>query len=332
MLNKKLINGIEPFNEVFYKDCFYNSLFPVIKYFKRDVLSFLINDVAVYKEDNKIGNLNFDADYTSIYSFERLCCAESLIKLECKKKSDDLIKDIIDSILKERPVIVFIDCYYEKIRPEMHGKVHWFHTVTVFGYDMDNKTFDIIEHRHKDNLGYEKRKIGFTELINCNEGYIRNFSEQLKRDSYYSFYLDESLEDSYQLQDNNILSSLFKSNVLLNKEEIINGINRLQFFSKRFEEVVNNEVSLRKNTQDLVNVISNIINCKRVERYKLEKLLPTEYEMINLMDIVIEEWSSIRKIIGKYLFSGIYKPNDIKNAIISINEIVDFENLYILKF
>lgn len=332
MLNKKIIKGIEPVNEVFYKDCFYNSLFPVINYFKRDILYFLINDVVVYKEDNKIGNLNFDADYISVYSFERLCCGESLIKLDCKKKSDNLIKDIIDSIIKERPVIVFVDCYYEKIRPEMYGKIHWFHTVTVFGFDMDNETFDIIEHRHKDNLGYEKRKIGFAELKNSNEGYIRNFAEQLKRDSYYSFYLDENLEDRYQPKDNSLLLKIFKDNVLLNKKEIINGINRLEIFSKSFEEMVNNEVSLKENAQDVVNVISNIINCKRVERYKLEKLLPAEYEMVNLMDIVIEEWSRIRKIVGKYLFSEIYKPNDIKKAITSIKEIVDLENLYILKF
>ena len=331
MLEKKIIEGIEPFNEVFYRDCFYNSLFPIIKYFKRDILTFLINDVAVYKEDDKTSKLNFNAEFTSIYSFERLCCGESLIKLECKTKSDDLIKDIIDSIKKERPVILFIDCYYKNMKSKMHSGEHWFHTVTLFGYDLNNETFDVIEHKHRDSLGYEKRKIGFTELKNCHEGYIQNFLEELKRDSYYSFYLDENIRDSYQPKNNKLLSKIFKNNVLLKKQEIIDGINRLQAFTKEFEEIVNNEEELRKNSQDIVNVISNIINCKRVEKYKLENLLPTEYEMINLGDMVIEEWSKIRRIIGKHLFSGIYKPDDIKRAISSIKDIVELENLYILK-
>ncbi|WP_297418088.1 hypothetical protein [Clostridium sp.] len=333
MPNQKIIEGLEPFNEIFYRDCFYNSFFPIVNYFKRDIFSFLVNDIVAYKEDNETSNLNFNIDYLSVNPFAQICSEECLIQSECKEKSEDLVQDIIESINKERPVIVFIDCYYEKIRPEMYKKVHWFHTITVFGYDIEDKTFDIIEHKYKDNLGYMKRKIGFLELKECNDGFIQNCLEKVGNFAYsfYSFYLDKSLEENYYPKDKKSLCDTFKSNLLLKKQEIVCGINSLENFSKSLEEIVLKETVLKDKAEDILNIINNIINCKRVEQYKMNILYCENYEIINLIDLILEEWNRLRKVIVKYLVSGVYKVKDIEKAIESIKEIVELENIYIEK-
>lgn len=45
----KIIEPIEPFNEIYYQSCLYNSLFPVIRHFQLSILPLLINDWLVYE-------------------------------------------------------------------------------------------------------------------------------------------------------------------------------------------------------------------------------------------------------------------------------------------
>ena len=40
MCDKKLLDNITPFNELFYKSCFYNSLFSVVTHFNKDLIPF----------------------------------------------------------------------------------------------------------------------------------------------------------------------------------------------------------------------------------------------------------------------------------------------------
>ncbi|NFF81608.1 hypothetical protein FC764_10220 [Clostridium botulinum] len=330
MNNRKVIENIEPFNDAYYKYCFFNSLFPIIAHFKRDILEFLINDVLVYKDD-EFTKLRFNSDYLPIYSFERMCCGELGIKFDYKKECEDIVTHTISSIDKNRPVIVLVDCFYEKIRPEMYGKIHWFHTLTVYGYDKEIEMFDIIEHQHKDNLDYKKRKISFNELADSNLGYFRNFHDKIKREPFFSFYLDEEHNENYIRMNEDELKDKFKSNMILRKKEILEGILKLESFGEMLKEIVEDEDKLKEYAEDIVNITNNIINCKRVEMYKVENIFPDKYEMSNLINIIIDNWSKIRKIIGKYLFSEIYKSTNLKKIHELVDDIIDLEQIYVSK-
>ena len=57
---KKIIEGIKPYNEIFYRDCFYNSFFPIVKRYGGQIEEYLINDVPCYEWDCKSKKLEVD--------------------------------------------------------------------------------------------------------------------------------------------------------------------------------------------------------------------------------------------------------------------------------
>ena len=48
--HEKVIAHIEPFNDIFYKSCFYNSLIPIILHYEKDITPIIINDICVYQK------------------------------------------------------------------------------------------------------------------------------------------------------------------------------------------------------------------------------------------------------------------------------------------
>lgn len=57
MDNEKYIANIEPFNDLYFMNCFFSSLFPVVLSYKKDILPLLINSVMVYSLNSKIDPL-----------------------------------------------------------------------------------------------------------------------------------------------------------------------------------------------------------------------------------------------------------------------------------
>ncbi|MDT2241839.1 non-ribosomal peptide synthetase [Paenibacillus larvae] len=48
MAEQYILTPMEPFNDIFYKNCFYNSAFAVMKHFNRNAVDLIINDLGVY--------------------------------------------------------------------------------------------------------------------------------------------------------------------------------------------------------------------------------------------------------------------------------------------
>ncbi|MDR0268475.1 hypothetical protein [Paenibacillus sp.] len=330
MNNKNRIDGIVPFNEIYYKDCFYNSLFPIVLYFQKNILHFLVNDIFHYARSQQ-HNIP-DIQCTTVNSIDKVFF-DTGIHCDYKVSTDDIIGDLLTSLSQGRPAIVWIDCYYEAIRPEMYRKMHWPHTLAVFGYDQELQTFDIIEHAHKDNLAYEKRTIGFAELQDCYKGFLDNLSAQINRPTFYSLYggTGEGMDASEQVSDENLASTLIR-NVKSYAELISEGLNQLQAYEAEFEHLLLNEDELKKQGDALVQSFNNILNFKRIERYKLIKLFPAEVELLRNIDGVIDQWGIIRKAVLKYLYTGIYKAGDVAAANKGFKRVLTLEHDYLNNF
>ncbi|WDV45041.1 beta-ketoacyl synthase N-terminal-like domain-containing protein [Clostridiaceae bacterium M8S5] len=320
--HKRFIKNIEPYNDLFYKNCYYNSLFPVIKHFGGDVMRFMINDIMTYNLAQTENSINIDIKYNQIEEEETLY--EDLA-IECISMiySEDIVGELINQINKERPAIIWIDCFYESIREQMYNKQHWAHTLLVFGYNLKNKTFDIIEHMHKDSLGYQKKSISFKELEACYEGYINNFHKN-EQPSLYMFDKGATCKniDKYNVYVGNFLKS---------KDIWAKGLNDLGNFAKDFKIIMQDEKKLSENVQELVASMNNIINAKEVVKYKAERLLQSE-ELTRLTNDVVLMWSKIRKNIAKFMYTNKYKINAVNESIELIDEIIKLEYRFIERF
>jgi len=326
MENIRIINDIKPFNEIFYKTCFYSSLFPIINKYSRDILPIFLNDVIVYDNLSLNNKAHFAMNYIEINSLE-----DALRSIGIDMKSlyykEDLINDIKKSIEEDRPVIIWVDCFYEPFRKDSFEKKHWSHTLLIHGFNDNERTIDIVEHKHRDNLSYENRTITYEDIKNSYEGYYNNFKSRSNSPAYFEFLLNKSYEmpnldfESYK--------RTFVKNQKEKEKEVLSGLEKLRNFAKDFENIVLDEEALKGKVEDLTNSFNMIINAKQVEVYKIAKLLGEDHMLFKLQQEIVQNWMSIRAIVAKYKFSKIYKQNSFIPLFDKFNFILEDEQLYI---
>ena len=320
--NRVLIDGIKPFNEIYYKNCFYNSAFPVIELYGRSINTFLINDVPVFSYDEDSTEMKLDVEYIQVKHIEKLLEEEGIM-VETKDSSENIVKDIIKSISKKRPVVIWIDCFYESIRPEMYQKSHWPHTLLVYGYDESQKVFYIIEHEHRDNLSYKPRTIGFEDIINSYNGYLTNFSTNDA--TYYEFYYNSAIAQEKTDKDSRYL---YLSYITANKDLIKEHLDYLNKFTLDLEKIVLDKSVLDMSIQWLLDGINNIVNIKQVEKYLITNLFGSESECCSTFEEIFSNWIFTRGAVAKYMYSGVYKQQAFRSLIQSVSKFYELESKY----
>jgi hypothetical protein len=320
------ISPIEPFNELYYKLCFYNSIFPVIHHFNRNILSILINDINFYDFNEINGSKRLTMDYHSYQPIEAV--VQTLgINAVIKKESPDIINDLIYGLNNEHPVIIWVDCYYASIRKDMYQKRHYAHTWLVYGYDKNKEIFDIIEHNHKDNLTYGKKEISFNELKDAYNGVFIHCHDDMIKDNYYEFYTNP---DSHSKNGNNSdhMVMLYKNFERL-KSHVLRGLNKLEDFISYFKEVYMEQEKLLEEAEALINGFNDIINAKNVELYKYKILFDEKDEKVVNVKTIIDCWTFLRNVLARYMYTGEYEGQSLKEAYDKLYNVYGIEkNLY----
>lgn len=315
------ICNIEPFNDLFYKSCFYNSLFPVINHFNKDIMPVLTNDIILY-DCNEESTIKIDIVYKPIKPIETLL-GDQGIKINTKDHVDDVVESLVLSIDYGRPVIIWVDSYYEPIRADVYHKTHWEHTLLVYGYNKKKRYFKIIEHDNKEKLSYRHYTISFEDLENCFEGYLSNFYRKEHFPIYNEFFLDEISENCCKNSKSNIVS--LADNMISNKSLIISSMVHLKDFICYFEEIIAVNEKPLKVINEIVNMFSNIINARKVELYRLERVQNQRPEVCNLLEEIITEWNIVRSKLAKVLFSSDINHKSLYSVSDKLRKIYDLE-------
>jgi hypothetical protein len=325
-----VLQGIEPFNEIFYKNCFYNSAFPIIKHYGRSIIPLLSNDILVYINKSGKEKAALGVEYHSGRPVEELLI-DSGLSFKTKTNYDDIVNALICSISLGRPVIIWVDCFYESIRADMYMKTHWDHTLLVYGYNLTNKTFNIIEHKHKDNLSYEKMTIGFDDMVHSSKGYFDNFANQSETALSYEFACNGGIDYS-EIDKNGDHSNktVYVENIKNNKSIILQSFDHLNRFIEAFSVISQDNTLLEIYAEELLNNLNEIINAKRVEKYKIENLFALESETLGIINEIIDRWTFMRGVIAKYVYSNIYKKEALLTCVEKLQNISKLEEeLYI---
>lgn len=324
MNNNKVLIDIKPFNDVFYKSCFYNSVIPIIRHYDRNILHVLINDVIAYSGEMD----NFQVDYISIKSIEEIV-KDMNIDVKYYGEKQDLIDEIKKSILNNNLVIIWADCYYEPIRKDTFNKKHISHTILINGFDEEEETIQIIEHTHSDNLTYKQCSINGKDLETCYRKHFENFEERRGLPTYLEFSLNNkgNVRDKY-LDSPEYCLEVYLKNVKDKKDDIKKGLEKLRQFVDYYGEVVLGEDVLKEKSDEMILSFNSIINASLVEMYKITHILGENHELVSMSKKKIDMWNSLRTIIGKYKYSSIYKKEVLTNSINSIKTIYDIELRY----
>lgn len=322
--NAIFIQGIEPFNEIFYKNCFYNSVFPIIKYYKKSIFPLLINDVVIYnKEDTTEGAMSLNASYLPVMSLDELLKCESF-RLESVMKSKDIISELKAGINTNCPVIVWVDAFYEPLREDTYKKIHRDHTLLVYGYDDEQRIFHIIEHEHMDDLDYAKREISYDDMQRCYNGFLENYWNNANEPTVYKNFHNVNCEaESKNIKQDYI--QMLKHNLSSQRDSIMTGIKYLKEFRNCFQKEFLMKDNLDKNIEDNILKLNNIINVKRVQMYVFQALFDDTFEGMKLLEGIIDHWSKIRGVVVRYYYTQRYKLSVFQDLIESVDRIIELE-------
>jgi hypothetical protein len=323
---KKILAGVNPYNDLYYKDCFYNALFSAIQHFNKDIIPFLINDVAVYafplEPDDKLLKVN----YQSTVPIQQLLNDQHIVT-STRLKSDKIISDIITGISNNRPVIAAIDCFYAPLREDLYQKEHWAHYWLVYGYDGLRQMFNIIEHRHRGSLTYKQYEVSYQDLANCYTGFIKNFPMAGNEPSYYEFDLGNEA-DTAELKGSAQYRHTLAMNILNHKRDLADGLAALQVFLESYREIAADGQKIQNNSVEIIEMLNEIINARKADRYKLQALFSEMDGIAMSLDQVITSWDLIRRKLARCMYTGEYDPGPLEVVSETLGNVYEYEREY----
>jgi bacitracin synthase 3 len=328
-IHNKELRNIEPYNDIFYKSCQYNALFPALKYYNKNIFGLLTKDAIAYvfQEDKQ----TLDIEYLESSSFEAVLNQEG-IKIRSKSISEDIISDIIGAIEKNRPVLVYLDAYYSPIRKDTYQTLHWLHVLLIYGFDLSTKEFTILEHTHRDNLNYGTKHISFEAL---QEAYLEGFRNFNLTGATYLEIENVRESDSFRLTEEEVLQ-LHRETLIKNIsgmcDELHKGLDRLKQFTDIYTKTIANENRLQEKVDIYVETLNHIVNSKEVEKYRIELVFGIHTSYYQQINEILELWKEVRMCLVKYLYSGTYDANAMKQSLVPLNRIKEKEKEFIALF
>lgn len=323
-----MLANIQPFNDCFYYSCFYSALFPVLRHFNVSIIPLMVNGIPHYLlESEESESIGMYTRFTFVKSIDEVL-AEHGISIEAKQVSADVVEDICQGIAADKPVIISFDCFYSSIREDLYQKQHWSHSLLYFGYDREEKVFPIIEQDDRENIAFAPKQISFEDTRNAYQGYL----DHLGREGEYTFFAFHADGDVVSKPDDHPdYRKVYRQNISMLKDPIYEGIEKVAVFTREVDEVVRDVHLLQKNALGILSGLNNVIKIKHAERFLIRTIYgigSTEHE---LLTAIINNWTQMRLLIGKYYYSGVYRESSLIKIPGFLEQIVPLESRYYAK-
>ena len=288
------LDKYKPYNEFWFKDCLYHSLAQIVG--NLGLINVLLKDERIYFESIVVG-------HSPKLSLEEHCekgwikCLQEygLEVTFIDSKGDRLIDKIKKCIDNQCPVILPIDCFYEKMRSDTYMKKHQAHRIVIIGYNDKKHECDVLEHRYINDLKYINVTIPYEQIVWMYEGYWAS-NNKLEEESFISIDTSNAclFKDKLPIEE-----------IIVTIETFMNSIQTLSDFVQLFRtEFVLNKMddSLR---EEYANMFTEIVIKRRV-LFALVEAIRKEFVMeLNEMHIeALNNWTMIMAIMNKIKFSG----------------------------
>lgn len=319
---EKRLQNIEPFNDLFYQSCFYNSFFPVVKSFNKSIVPILVNDLFFYKYERSEKVMKLELNISPVKDFDQII-EELGMRASIINQSSNITEDLIASISEGSAAIIWVDSYFEKLRKDTYMKKHLAHTLLVYGYSMEKKEFDILEHDNSQSKIYKKYTISFEDIENSYNGYIENFNKNNEYPTFYKFgsLNAEESEDNEEHSQIRNMELTFCLNTANNKEKLLSGINDLMLLAEDFQSLALDIESLQVCSQNLLEDLNNVCNVKKADIYRIKHIFGEKHEITELASFVHDLWDSVRLNLARYIYSDNYEPDMFKKFAGTVKEV-----------
>lgn len=297
------------YNDIFYKSCFYHSLFTLMRLEDRDIYPFYCNDIFCYEYQKEMLNIETLSEIS-----EDEILMEQNIHVQKREiiTTDELIAELKDN----KKAVIWIDCYYEPIRPEMYHKEHLAHTLAITDYDEDTEEFSVIEHSGANNMDYKQCVLGKQDLELCIQGFTKyEFKDKGSCHYIMDFSSDKQAENvaDYKKQYEQLWGTF--------KEQYAKSIGDLKNF---VIDLGKRETLDEKDFQDMSSMVSNIAKYKAIDDYR-NRIFEIEGEVPSITEEIYESWKRIRNSLVRMNLCKNYEEFDKNNFIEKLDSIAKLE-------
>ena len=164
-MEKYVIEGIQPFNDFFFENCYYHQLLSGLSAFGVNSDNILLNTIPFIEENFGIKDKKFfsESKIEKVIGYKAIRC-------NINKKR------VLRYLAKGNPVIVGVDCYFLESRLDTYHSIHFPHFVLIYGYDLTNATAYIVDHNYRNNNVYTSKIVSLDNLIYANKMYASRMS------------------------------------------------------------------------------------------------------------------------------------------------------------
>ncbi|MGN7471966.1 SDR family NAD(P)-dependent oxidoreductase [Brevibacillus sp. SAFN-007a] len=349
------VNQIKPFNDVFYKDCFHNSLFPVLTLFQKSKKGFYANDIFFYNFNELSLNENshfFERTVRELLQEQRIGvrtkCHRSAKQSEFTVPVEDirlletfsrqiamdpneyvdeissLVQQIRKGLLKGNPIIIWVDCFHESIRKDTFKRTHWMHSLLLTGFNDDTRLFTVFEHDSLESLTYKERFISYDDLVTAYEGFVRNYAPYANMPTYYEFFLDGDNESGFIDESLERYQTIYRNNVQVNKNKIDRGIDEVW----QLRESIFSKNGIKCDLNKFIPILNYTILCKQIEKFSSHQLWGGDSEFTIIRDKIFNLWNSIRIIMLRYHYTSRWDKEKMESVPSMLEQIYQLEKRY----
>ncbi len=277
--------GIKPFNEVYYKSCYYNPLISTILWCKKSFNPLMANEVFAYTENSaKTIGVSIKSHFGT---YEKKMLERMGIYLENIDIDDEtIIGNIKKHIENNTPVMIEVDSLsYPKLTYYI-SDVMYTHYMLITGYNNQKGEFKIIE------------TISQTEETSITYDLLRKCYFNLK-DKGAAFLIknNAAISSGEEFSRQDYVHHLKKSG-----DEIMKGFVKLQDAIQNIRNL-DGRMELngtKDNPENLFFEFYEIVKTKNLEKYKTEKLFETQ-EFSSRYDSLMDYWGRVKNLITKYV-------------------------------
>lgn len=301
-MRKNKIEGVQPFNKFYLKSCYYHQLVAGLACFGISVEGIVLGSFVFPKKHFEIEKISIpEKTLGKVLGFQNKRCNLSKKQLLC-------------NIDKQRPIIVGVDCFYYESRPDTYQKLHDPHYVLVYGYDLDNGTLNVVDHRYKNSFEYIEKIISLDNLLYANKMFCRRPLKRKKTANVLKELNNKQENLAVLSQYNHKLFQQAKEDSAFNLEVLKSLISQNSAALSAESTTITQYLEEMKNLFSNFNVVAAFNNSKDY----LEALFTIIGAYSNLLSIF---WRMESK--NDYGFAFRYK----ENLLSKIDALIDAENL-----
>lgn len=285
------MNCIKPFCDIYYKDCYYNSLFTILRVFKKNNILYYLKEVDEYIFENN----NFKLINKEIIPEKKILEDYGIFKKKKHIFKTNIFKFITSKNLKKQMIILSTDCFFLPHRKDCYKKKHVIHETLICG--IDNNYIYILDHSNEESLDYSIKAVLkkdflisiFSHKIEKKNRYFHIFSLiNNKNNINYSNYIDKYLSEKIKYSQKNGFQNFIETE--LKKLEKIKNKNKINRPINKMNKIINfNQIEI-----ELYKAIKNEKILK--DNSIFEKILKIKIEIVEILNF-------FRKIFIKVLYA-----------------------------